>query len=150
VRKESLHGGDGVHDDGAVGSFAGGADNFLMVPMADENDGALFAGEFQRFQVNFGHEGASGVNDFQCARLGFVANRRGHSVSAENQHGAVGHLFDGFHKNRTAAAQLLYHVGVVDDFVMHVDWCAVSFQRQFDDVYRANDSGAETPRTNPQ
>jgi hypothetical protein len=71
-------------------------------------------------------------------------------MSAENQHCAVGHLFDGFHEDRTAAAQLLYDVCVVDDFVMHVDGSAIGFQRQFDDVHRANNPGAEAPRANPQ
>ena len=61
----------------------------------------------------------------------------------------MGYLFDGFDEDRTAAAQLLYHVCVVDDFVVHVDGRAVGFQRQFDDVYRADDSGAEAPRANP-
>ncbi len=52
---QRVHGGDGIHHDGAVRSFAGSADNFLMVLVTDQNDGALFAGEFQGFEMDFGH-----------------------------------------------------------------------------------------------
>ena len=46
---QGVHGGDGIHDDGAVRGFAGSAHDFLVVAVADQNDGALFAGEFEGF-----------------------------------------------------------------------------------------------------
>ena len=43
---EGIHGGDGVHHQSAVGSFAGSANDFLVVFVADQDNGAPFAREF--------------------------------------------------------------------------------------------------------
>ncbi len=101
---ESIHGGNGVHHDGTVRRFPRGADNFLMVAMTDQDNGALFTGELQRFEVNFGDQRAGGVNHFQLARLGFLADCRRNAVGAENQHRAVRDFLDGFDKDGAAAA----------------------------------------------
>jgi len=53
----------------AVWRFAGSADDFLMVAVTDQNNGALFAGELQSFEVNFGHQRAGSVDDFEFAGL---------------------------------------------------------------------------------
>ncbi len=71
-------------------------------------------------------------------------------MGAENQHGAVRHFLDGFDKNRAAAAQLLHNVRVMNDLVVHIDGCAIGFQRQLDDINRAHYARAESPRPYPQ
>jgi len=38
-------------------------------------------------------------------------------------------FFNGFDENGAAAAELFHDVGVVDDFVMHVDRRAIGFER---------------------
>src|SRR5262249_44930517 len=98
------------------------------VPVADQNNGAFLAGEFQGFEMNFGDQRTSGVNHFEFARFRFVTDGRRHTVGAENQDCAVRDFFDGFDKDGAASAQLLNHVSVVDDFVVHIDGGAVSFQ----------------------
>src|SRR6184192_1108738 len=103
-----------------------------MVAMTDENDGALFAGKLQRLEVHLGDERTSGVNYFQLAGLGFVADRRRNAVGAKNEHRTMGNFLDGFDKNRTAPAQLLHNIRVMDNLVVHVDRRAISFQRQLD------------------
>ncbi len=84
---------DGVHridDDGAIGSFAGGADDFLVIFVADQNNGALFARKLERFEMNFGDEGAGRVDHFEAAILGFLTDRRGHAVGAEDENAPLG------------------------------------------------------------
>ncbi len=150
---ESIDGSDRVHHNGAVRRFARGADDLLVVAMADQNNGAFFTRKLERFEVNFGHQRAGGVNHFQLARLarlGFLANRRRNAVGAENQHRAVRHFLDGLDKDGAAAAQLLHYIGIVDDFVMHVDGRAVSLQREFDDIDGAHYTRAESPRPHSQ
>ena len=66
---QSVHGGDGVHHDGAIRGFAGSADDFLVIAVADQNDGALFAGKLERLEVNLGDQRAGGVDHFQGAIL---------------------------------------------------------------------------------
>src|SRR5262249_14946443 len=141
---------DGIDDEGAVRSFAGGADDFLVILVAYENDGALLAGEFQGFKVHLGDERAGGVDHFEGALFGFVANRRRNAVSAEDENSAVRDVLYGLDKNSAAAAQLLDDIGVVNDFVVHVDRGAVGFERQLDDIHRADHAGAESARPDPQ
>ncbi len=147
---ESIHGGYGIHHDGAVRRFARGADDLLMVAMADQDNGAFFARKLERFKVNFGDQRAGGVNHFQLARLGFLANRRRNAVGAENQHRAVRHFLDGLDKYGAAAAELLNYIGIMNDFVMHVYGGAIRFQREFDDIHGAHDTRAESPRPHSQ
>ena len=67
-------------------------------------------------------------------------------MGAKNEHGAMGNFFDGFDKNGAAAAKLLNNISVVNNFMMHVDRRAVSFQGQFDDVHGAHHAGAKAAR----
>src|SRR5205809_269237 len=121
-----------------------------MVAMTDENDGALFAGKLQRLEVHLGDERTSGVNYFQLAGLGFVADRRRNAVGATRGHRTMRHFLDGFAKYRTAPAQLLHDIRVMDNLVVHVDRRAISFQRQLDDIDCAHNARAETSRPYPQ
>src|SRR5207245_3811153 len=84
------------------------------------------------------------------ARPGFFTDGGGHAVGAENQDGALGNFFDGCDKNGTAPAQLLDHVRVMYDFVVHVDGRTIGFQRQFHDVHGADHTGAEAARPHPE
>ena len=145
---ELVHFFDAADHDGLIGRFAGGADDFLVVAVADQQQSAAFAREFQGFQMNFGYQRAGGVNHAQLAFLRFGANARRHAVGAENQHRADGNFLDGLDENGAAAAQLVHHVAVMHDFVVHVDRIAVGFQRQFDDVHGADHAGAKTARAN--
>jgi len=139
---------DAADDDSLIGRFAGGADNFLMVAMADEDQRAAFAREFQGFQMNFGYQRASGINHAQLALLRFGAHARWHAVGAENEHGADGNFFNRFDENGATAAQLINHVAVVHDFVMDVHRIAVGLKREFDDVHGADHAGAKAPGAN--
>ena len=67
-------------------------------------------------------------------------------MGAENQHGAVRDFFNGFHENGAAAAKLLDDVSVVNNFMVHIDRRAISFQSQFDDIHGADHAGAKAAR----
>src|SRR5439155_2194755 len=104
---ELVYGFDRIHDDGAVGRFAGSADDFLMVFVADKNDGAVFASELERFEMDLGDEGAGGVDDFERPSFGFVADGRRNTVGAEDENGTMRNFFDSFDENGATAAKLL-------------------------------------------
>jgi hypothetical protein len=72
--------------------------------MADEDDGALFTGELQRFEMDFGNQWAGRINNLQRSVFGFLADRRRHSVSAENQNSSVGNRVDAFDENCAPSA----------------------------------------------
>ena len=114
--------------------------------MTDQNNGAFFPRKLEGFEMDFGDQRAGGVNDFQLARPGFIADGGRHAVGAENQHGAVRDFFNGFHENGAAAAKLLDDVSVVNNFMVHIDRRAISFQSQFDDIHGADHAGAKAAR----
>jgi len=100
--------------------------------------------------MDFGDKGAGGVNDLERAVFGLVADGRRHAVGAEDEDGAVGDFADGLDKDGAAAAQLLDHVGVVDDLMVDVHRRAVGLECQFYYIYRADHAGAETSRADPE
>src|SRR5205823_9743776 len=82
---ERVHGGYGVHDQGAVRSLAGGSDDFLVVPMTNQDNGALLARKLQGFQMDFGNQRASGVDHFKLAGFGFFADGGRNSMGAKDR-----------------------------------------------------------------
>src|SRR5271169_5318027 len=100
--------------------------------------------------MNLGHERAGSVDDAERPLLGFLPDRGWHSVGAENQHRTGGNFRDGFHKDGSAASELLDNIGIVHDLVVHVDRRAVGLQSQFDNVHRTNHTSAESPRADPK
>src|ERR1700730_6702590 len=120
-----------------------------MVAVTNQNDGALLARELQRLEVNLGHQRASGIDDLKRSGFSFFPHRRRHSMGAEDQHRAMGHVIDGLHKNSPTPPKLLYYVGVMDNFVMDVHRGAISFQRQLHNVHGPNHSRAKTSRSDP-
>ncbi len=114
--------------------------------MTDQDDGAIFAREFQRFQMNFGNQRAGCVNHAQLAQPRLFARGRRNSVRAEHQHRAQRHFLHGLNENGAALAELFHHVTVMHDFVMHVHRRPVGLQRQLHNVHRAHHPGAKTAR----
>ncbi len=51
-----------------------------------------------------------------------------------------------FNKNRTFGAQIINHIGVMHDFMAHIDRRAELLQRAFNDFDRTVDPGTETAR----
>jgi len=121
-----------------------------VIFVADQNNGAFFAGEFQRFQVHLGDQGTGSVDDFQGTRLGLIANGWRHTVGTEYQYRAVRYRINGFDKNRSTAAQLLHNIRVMNDFVMHVHRRPISFERQLNNIHGAHYPGTEAPGPHPQ
>ena len=94
-------------DDGVVGRFAHGADDFIVVAVADEEDGVAFACEPHRLQVHFGDQRACGVDHFQVARDGIGPDGGRNSVRAEDDARPFGYLGQLFDENGAAIAEFL-------------------------------------------
>src|SRR5580658_6162481 len=93
--------------------------------------------------MNFCYQRASGVDHAQLPFLRFGANARRDSMRAEDQYRADRNFLDGFHKDSSAAAPLVYHISVVHNFMMNVDRAAIRFERQFNDIDCAHHACAE-------
>src|ERR1700722_9323271 len=98
--------------------------------------------------MDFGHQRAGGIYDPQIPLFSFDPDRGRYAVSAEDQYGTDRNLFDGLDEDGAAAAQLVYDVAVMHDFVVHVNGISVSFERQLDDIDGAHDTRTEAARSN--
>ena len=74
IHFQRVHGFDAVDHDRLFRSFSGCSHDFLVIAVTDQDDRPVLPGEFQRFEMDFGDERASGVNDAEGAVLGFLAN----------------------------------------------------------------------------
>ncbi len=111
----------GFHDADAVGRFAEGADDFVMVFVSDENDGVFFLGEADGFGVDFGDEGAGGINLEKVAFGGFVADFGRDAVSRIDDGAAGGDFLDGIHKDDALGDETVNNMLVMHDFMIDVD-----------------------------
>ena len=98
--------------------------------------------------MDFRDQRAGGIDDPQIPLFRFDPHARRDAMSAEYQYGSYWNLFDGLDEDGAAAAQLVYDVAVVHDFVVDVDGISVSLERQLDDIDGAHDAGTEAARSN--
>ena len=124
--------------------FAHRADDFVVAGVADEDDLVALLGIANRFQMNFGHQRAGGVDRFQASLLGDAADFRGDAVRGEQQVGPFGDFVQIVDEDGPFVAEALDHVLVVDDFVIDVDRRAENAERLFERVDRHVDAGTET------
>src|SRR5215831_16424059 len=117
-----------------------------MVAMANQNQCASLARKLQRFEVYLRNQRASGVDHAQLPLFRLNPYARWHAMRAEYQDGAFRDFFDRLHKYRPAPPELVHHVAVMNDLVVHVYRAAKGLQRQFHDIYRSNHASAKAPR----
>ena len=129
--------------------LARGADNFLVIFMPNQNQRPALARKFQRLQMNFGHQRTGSINHAKLPLLSLIAHPRRHAMRAKNQHRAHGHFLDRFHKNRPAPPQLVHYIPIMDNLVVNIYRRAISLQRQFHNIHRANHPGAKPTRAYP-
>ncbi|SIC06646.1 Uncharacterised protein [Mycobacteroides abscessus subsp. abscessus] len=125
---------DVVHRVGAVdqlyvvGRLTGGADDFLMAFVADEQNVEVVTREALGFLVHLGDQRAGGVDGLQIAFGGLLVDRRRHPVGREDHDGALGHLIGLVDENGAGLGQRVHHIAVMHDLVTHVDGGAVLLQ----------------------
>src|SRR5690606_1190592 len=94
--------------------------------------------------MHFGHQRTCGIKHFQATLFGIVTHLTRDAVSRENHDRTRRGLVQLFNKDRPFVAQVFDHVTVMDDFMTHVNRCAVQFQGAFDNINRAVDPSTES------
>jgi hypothetical protein len=89
--------------------------------VADEDDRVAVRGELLGLHVHLRHERTGGVDRGEAADLGVRVHRGRYAVGREDDGLALGHLGLLLHEHRSAGAELLDHVLVVDDLLADVD-----------------------------
>ena len=79
------------------------------------------------FHVHLGHQRTGRVKHVEAASRRFFFYRLGHTVGAEHQRGARGHIGQVFNEDGATVFEVSHHKGVVHDFVTHIHGCAKFF-----------------------
>src|SRR5471030_44723 len=124
--------------------------DFGMAVVADHDDFAALAAHLGHFDVDLGDQRASRIENAQAARFRLGPHRLRHSVRGKHQRIAGRYIVEVFDEDRALVAQVFHHIGVVDDFVAHINRRAELLQRALDDFDRAVDAGAESTRLGQQ
>ncbi|MGF6369831.1 hypothetical protein OKW40_002581 [Paraburkholderia sp. RAU6.4a] len=127
----------------ALGRLAHRAFDFRVALVADHHDVETVLAHLRDFDMHLGHERTGGVVHPQPARLGLRAHGLRHAMRAEDHRVARRHFVQVLDEDRSLLAQVFDHIGVMDDFVTHVDRRAIQLDGPLDDLDRPVDAGAE-------
>ena len=117
-----------------------------MILVADQNDAETVAREPHGLQMHLGDQRAGGIDHFQMALRGLLANRGSHAVRAEDGPRTRRHFVQFLDEDGAGLAQFVHHVLVVYDFLAHVDRRTVEVERDLHHVDRPYDTGAKASR----
>jgi hypothetical protein len=134
----------------ALAELAHRAFDLGVALVADHDEVVALLVQLGDLDVHLAHQRAGRVEDREAARLGLLAHRLAHAVSAEDERGAGRHVGQVLDEDRALGLQVVDDVGVVHDLVAHVDRRAELHQRALDDLDRAVDTGAEATRLGEQ
>ena len=132
------------------GSLAERALGLVVTGVPDQHHGVAAGDESLRLGVHLRDERAGGVDDVESAGRGLLADGRCHPVRGEDDGRAVGHLVEFVDEHRALLLEVGDHARVVHDLAADVHRPRVALQREFDDVDRALDAGAERARSGEQ
>ncbi len=111
--------------------------------MPDQHAFVAVAAVAHHFHVHFGHQRAGRVENLQAAPLGFLADRLGNAVGAEDDDDVVRHLIEFLDEDGAALAQVVHDELVVHHLVTHVDRRTEDIEGTVDDLDGAIHAGAE-------
>ena len=110
-----------IHKVHHIGGFPGGAFNFLMAFVPNEQDLVSVTGEAFHFIVNFGHQRAGSVEGFQRQRLRFCMHSGADAVRGKHQVRAFRDLGSFINKDGTPFGEGVHNIAVMHDLFAHVD-----------------------------
>ncbi len=127
--------------------LAHGAEHLGVSGVADQEHLAPGLVEPLGLAMDLGDQRTGGVEIEQAAAPRRLRHRFRHPVGGED-HGRIGvrDFVQFFDEDGALGSERFHHVAVMDDLVTHIDWRAISGERQLDDLDGAVDAGAEAPR----
>jgi len=124
--------------------LAGGAFDFLVTAVPDQQDVVVLGGEAPGLVVHLGDQRAGRIDGPQATALRFLADGRGDAVRGENNHRPLRHAVRLCHEDRAARFQFPDHVRVVHDLPAHVDGGSVALKGHLDCLHGPVDARAVT------
>jgi hypothetical protein len=96
--------------------------------------------------VHLGDQRAGGIKDMKTTRFGLLLHGLAHAVGAEHQRGAGRHIGERFNEDCAFGLEIVHHIGVVDDFMAHVNRRAKLAQGPLNDFNGPVHAGAKAAR----
>ena len=129
----------------ALGQLAHGAFDLGVAFVANHDELIALAVQFGHLDMHLGDQGAGGIKHPEPTPFGLVLHRFGHPVRAEHQGGTWGDVVQVFDEDGAPRAQVVDHMGVVHDFVAHINGRAKLAQGVLNDVNGPVHTGTKTP-----
>lgn len=127
-----------------VGGFPHRADDFVVSFMSDEDDAVTFACVPDGFDMDFGDEGAGGIDRAQSSGAREFANFGRDSVGAVEENRPFRDVAQVIDERDSLGRELIDHMLVVNDFMIDVDVGAEATNDFVEGLDRHIDPGAET------
>src|SRR4051794_10414691 len=117
-----------------------------MAFVADKENRVSFTGKAHGFEMNFGDQGAGGVDGAQPALGGSLADGRGDAVSAIKDVGPVRDLVDRVNEDDAARAKALDDMAIMHDLVVNIERRAEKFESALQALDRHIHAGTKAAR----
>jgi len=130
----------------AVGRFAEGADDFVVIAVTDQDDRKLLPRVADRLRVDFCDQGTGRVDLNQLSPRRLATNFRRHAVRAEYDRGAMRHFIDRVDELHAAIDEPADYVAVMHDLMEYVNRRALHAQHLVDAIDCHIDAGTEPAR----
>ena len=135
---------DALHQVNAALKLAHRALYFGVAFVADHDEFKPLLVQLGDLHVHLGHQRAGGIKNLEAPRGGFVLDRLAHTVGAEHQRGTRGHVVQFFNENCAFRFEIVHDIGVVHDFMAHVDGATKLLQRALHNLNGAVHARAKT------
>ena len=126
--------------------FAERANDFVVIPVSDQDQRVPFLGKLHGFHVDLGDQRTSGVNHAQIAVHARLADFRRNPVSAVNNALSGRDFFHTIDENGAFFLQFFHHEPVVDNLFPHINRRPKGFESDPDDINRPHYARAEASR----
>ena len=122
------------------------ANDFGVARMADQKNIAPCISVFLSFDVNFGNERAGRVDINHLARRCFGGHRFRHAMGGKNDWSVIRALIQFFNEHGAFSLQAFDNMGIMNNFVAHINGRPPFSQRLFDDLNGTVYASAESTR----
>ena len=119
----------------------------LRVPGVANQHAFNPAGSIARhFHVHLGDQRTGRIKYLKSATIRLVLDGTADSVRTKDHRGIVGHLLEFFDKYRTAVAQAIHHIAVMNHLVANINRRAEDIDGTVDNLDRSIDPSTKPPR----
>ena len=142
----ALHIGHVFNQVDAIGELPHGAFHLGVALVANHQEFVAFFVQLGHFHMHLGDQRAGGIKHLKAAHGGLLAHRLAHAVCTEDQGGTGRHFSQVFNEDGALGPQVFHHIGVVHDFMAHIDGCTVEGECALNDFDGTIHPGAKAPR----